>query len=76
MKWHSGDKKPKTTGWYIRDYRDINDLLRFPDFSADYFEADFESGFWYVSEFNDKTNRRELNDARFDNLKWAKIKGY
>ena len=78
MKWHK-DKQPKESGWYIRDYRGVLEfpgLSNVPPFNVDEFVTNEDGSFWYVYELDKLKDVYEVNDARFDNLPWAKIKDY
>ncbi|MDD5688493.1 MAG: hypothetical protein PHE88_11760 [Elusimicrobia bacterium] len=75
MKWHK-DKQPKESGWYIRDYRGVDCGKDAPPFSVDEFVTNEDGSFWYVCELDMNIGIYNMNDARFDNLPWAKIKDY
>jgi hypothetical protein len=69
-KWHSGKETPKSSGWYLRDYRNTNKQTKgeCPTFSVDNWLMDGCGGFWYVQEGG------SINDAWFTDLPWCKIK--
>lgn len=75
MKWHY-DKQPKQSGWYIRDYRNVNAGFNATPFAVDELIIHEGEWFWYSIDLNKAGNGYEKNDSRFQNLPWAKIKDY